>query len=637
MKHAGGDSLYDYWEYHYRHDAADTSTVGYRFVLRDGGAEFRPSTSWPMVLDPARMIRVPEWAKNAVWYQIMVDRFRDGDPNNNPEFTKGTERSEVTHPWRSDWYVEQPWEREGGQTFWRWSMYNRLYGGDFRGLMDKLDYLKELGVTAIYLNPVFEATNSHKYNARSYMHADDGYGVPGEFARAVAIEDPLDPSTWIFNKSDELLLELIREIKKRDMRIIFDGVFNHLGSDAIFFQDVRERGPESPYADWFDIVSWEPFQYTGWAGFDGLPQFRKDAEHGLASESLRRHIYDVTRRWMDPNGDGDPSDGIDGWRLDVPMDVPKPFWVEWRKVVKNINPEAYIVGEIWDPAEDWLDGTTFDAVMNYQFAQIAFRFFGNVERKTTATEFDRELARLRTRYPRAHTEVLQNLFDSHDTDRWVSRLANPDLPYDGGNRKQDSGPDFFDKRPEARHYQRLRLMAIFQTFYLGSPMIWYGTEVGMFGADDPHCRMPMWWEDMMPFDNPEYRMEPGLFSFFSSLYQLRNSHRVLRTGDYATLLADDLADAFAYIRWDSTEREAFIVIVNNSEGSQQVHIPAPDPEILPAGFRSVTVALESAPVRGMHRHQGLVLTPSADPRAPLVVSLPALSGGVLRIARRATD
>src|SRR5690606_9197108 len=147
------------------------------------------------------------------------------------------------------------------------------------------------------------------------------------------------------------------------------------------------------------------------------------------------------------------------------------------------------------------------------------------------------LARLRLRYPRNSTYVLQNLFDSHDTDRWVSRIANPDLPYDGGNRIQDSGPDYMDKRPDPVHYVRLRLMAIFQSTYVGAPMIWYGTEVGMYGADDPRTRMPMWWEDLMPYESPDYIIMPDLRDHFRSLFHLRANTELLRTGDFTTALA----------------------------------------------------------------------------------------------------
>lgn len=607
MTLAAGDEIYDYFErtvsvHEVEADFGGAGGIVYSFTAFDGDARAEHDASYSLTIPDESPFHTPAWARSAVWYQIMVDRFRDGDPTNNPEHLVGssTRRSTVTHPWTSDWYTEQPWENDGkGKTFWEWSMYERLYGGDFQGVIDKLDYLHGLGVTAIYLNPVFEGTSAHKYNARSYLFADDGYGVAGEFDRANDPDlglDRLDPATWFFNGSDEKLLELIRECHKRDMKIILDGVFNHLGDDAVTFLDVRENGRDSRYADWYDVTSWEPFEYVGWAGFGGLPSFAKDPEKGLASDALTQHILDVTTRWMDPNGDGDPSDGIDGWRLDVPFDVPMPFWRLWREHVKSINPEAYLVGEVWDPAESWLQGDTFDAVMNYQFSQAAIRFFANRERKTTATQFDRELSRLRIRYPRSATYVLQNLFDSHDTDRWVSQLANPDRDYDANNRLQDpGGENYMDERPAEEHYQRLALMAIFQATYVGAPMIWYGTEVGMFGADDPMCRMPMWWDDLGPYENPEYVIRRDLREHFRTLFHLRRDLRVLTEGEFMTLVADDAKDCFVYLRYaparDGGTGDAgghwgppVLVALNNSGEHQRIVVERPAGDALPSGF-----------------------------------------------------
>ncbi len=573
------DTLYEFYEYHLdlAHVQSDDAfrAVAYRFRLLDGPERETWGERRPLILNEEERYSAPQWARDAIWYQIMIDRFRDGDPTNNPEYTTGTGRSEVTHPWTSPWYEEQPWEREDGATFWEWSMYDRLYGGDFQGVIDKLDYLEDLGVNAIYFNPVFEATTAHKYNAKSFIHADDGYGVPGEFARSVEREDMLNPETWEFNESDEKFLELVREIHARDMRVIIDGVWNHLGDNSAPFLDVQENLQDSAFADWFDIVSWEPFEYRGWAGFGGLPAFRKDAEKGLASESLREHIFAVTRRWMDPHGDGSLTDGIDGWRLDVPMEIPMPFWDEWAAYVREINPDAYIVGEVWDPAEEWLDGHRFDAVMNYQFAMAAFRFFGNVQKKTTTSEFDNELARLRIRYPRESTYVLQNLYDSHDTDRWVSRLANPDLEYDTQNRIQDTGPDFFDERPDPEYYRRMKLMALFQATYIGAPMIWYGTEVGMYGADDPRNRMPMWWEDMMPYEKEEYWIDEDVFGEFQALFALRSDEALLRQGEYRTILTEDEQDVFGFKRYAHDSDEGLIVLLNNSREPQEVTLGLP--------------------------------------------------------------
>ncbi|MEM7518848.1 MAG: alpha-amylase family glycosyl hydrolase, partial [Planctomycetota bacterium] len=143
---------------------------------------------------------------------------------------------------------------------------------------------------------------------------------------------------------------ILAECKARGIRVVLDGVFNHVGVRHPAFVDVRESGEDSRFADWFEILSFEPFRYAGWAGFGELPVFAKNAD-GLASAEVEQHVFDVTRRWMDPDGDGDPSDGIDGWRLDVPMEIAMPFWERWRVVVKSANPDAYITGEVWDRAD----------------------------------------------------------------------------------------------------------------------------------------------------------------------------------------------------------------------------------------------------------------------------------------------
>jgi glycosidase len=604
MRPAGSDALFDYFEthvdlasYNQPEDAGGRPGV-YSFTLGDGTSHTQLLKSWPLVLDTKSMMHTPEWAANAIWYQVMIDRFRDGDPTNNPEYLTScsTQRNRHTNPWTSNYYTVQPWEHE--RPFYGDQVYRRLYGGDFSGLIDKLDYIKSLGANAIYCCPVFESVSSHKYNARDYAFADDGYGKAGEFDRIIKEINLADPKTWKLNESDKLAVKLIAETHQRGMHIIFDAVFNHLGDDAISFADVQKRLQQSPYAGWYDVTSWSPFKYVGWAGFSGLPQFRKDPAKGFADDTLIQHLYACTRKWMDPNGDGDPGDGIDGWRLDVPNEIPAPFWVGWRNLVKSINPKAYITGEIWDPADEWLKGDTFDAVMNYQFAKIAFRFFGNHQHAITATEFDQELARLRNRYPHAATYVMQNLYDSHDTDRWVSRLNNPDLDYDGQNRiQQEDGKNYNDKRPPAECYQRLKLMAVFQSTYVGAPMIWYGTEVGMYGADDPQNRMPMWWEDKMPYENPDYRIEPELPETFKQLFATRNSHQVLRTGDFLTLIAADGSNCYAYLRHSRALDHAMVTVLNNSMEVQTIDIPAPEPRILPAGFTNSKIIYGEAPTK----------------------------------------
>lgn len=585
MKRIASDAQFDYWETTLTVDPAKDAPLKYAIKVVDGAATEKLG---PFQVDLRQWRRrsVPDWAKDAIWYQIVIDRFRDGDPGNNPENTLGSNRMGITWPWKSDFFAipgrkemltdpgmfSYDSDKDNYPDIWQ-----RLYGGDFQGVIDKLDYLQSLGVNAIYFNPIFESPSHHKYNGKTYQFADDGYGVPGEFAKSMKTNNVFDTATWKNNKSDEKFFELLREAKKRRMRVIIDGVFNHLGDSSPYFLDVKKNGKASPYADWWDVISWEPFKARGWAGTDELPQFRKDDKHGIASDSARKFIMDCTTKWMDPNGDGDPSDGIDGWRLDVPMDVPMPFWDEWCAHVRAINPNAYIVGEVWSPAEEWIDGKKFDAVMNYQFRVAALRFFGNVEKRAKASEFDNDLARLRVRYPVANTMVMQNLLDSHDTDRIASRLFNPDLTndrlYDGQNRVQEPGSGYKFTRPTEETYQRLKLLALFQATYIGAPMIYYGTEVGMYAADDPMCRNAMWWKDMMPYDNPDYRIDDSLLAEFQELFKLRTREEALRHGEFETLATLDDKQVFAFRRFVAGENRSLVVIINNSNETQTTEVP----------------------------------------------------------------
>jgi cyclomaltodextrinase / maltogenic alpha-amylase / neopullulanase len=326
------------------------------------------------------------WFADAVWYQIFPERFRNGDPANDPTPASlaGTwpyfvPKGWQVVPWTSDWYQLQPWEQDGKGFYVHAQL--RRYGGDLQGILDELDYLKALGVNALYLNPIFESASLHKYGATMYHHVDKHFGPdPQGDLKLFAAEDPADPAAWKWTAADRLFLQLIKEAHRRDLRIIIDGVFNHVGIPFWALQRAKKEGPDSRFAKWFQITRWDDpatpsdeFTYKGWYGIKDLPELARD-ERTLNPE-VREHIHSVVRRWMDPNQDGDPSDGIDGWRLDVAAEVPMPFWEEFRGWVKDINPNAYITGEIWwddfnkftfRNAKPWLDNA-FDGVMNYRF------------------------------------------------------------------------------------------------------------------------------------------------------------------------------------------------------------------------------------------------------------------------------
>lgn len=523
----------------------------------------------------------PEWARDVVWYQIFPERFRNGDVRNDP----GDAEYETLVPWRGDWWAVQPGEVTGQENFYQGhgNVWRRRYGGDVQGLRAKLGYLRELGVTALYLNPVFEASSMHKYDATDFRHIDDNFGVKGSWPVEGETDDPV---TWRWSESDLVFLDFMAEAKRQGFRVVIDGVFNHVGRAHYAFEDVLKNGKRSAYAGWFEITDWgdpknwghEPamevhgkeggIQWKAWDGVNGhLPVFARDEELGLA-EGPRAHMLAITRRWMAP--DGDVHRGIDGWRLDVANEVPMAFWRDWRKLVKGINPDAFIAGEIWNDASPWLEGDQFDAVMNYRFADAAVDFFVNESTAISATEFGRRLLDLWLAYPAAVSFVQMNLFDSHDTDRLASMFMNPDRPYDGLNRLQDTGPDYDRGSPTDEDYQRMIQAVVCQMTYVGAPMIYYGNEVGMFSPDDPSNRMPMWWADLMPYEDAAAVIREDVFAAHQRLIAIRSLLRPLRRGTMRIQHADDEAGVLVYERAYRGDR--VVVAINRSGQTRRVRV-----------------------------------------------------------------
>ncbi len=546
-------------------------------------------------------VRVPEWAKRAVWYQIFPERFRNGDPANDPTPLElvGSWPHEVSKEWKpsnwtADWYQLQPWEND--ERGFYVDVQRRRYGGDLQGVIEKLDYLKELGITAIYFNPLFESPSLHKYDATMYHHIDNNFGPDPEGDRkSWATEDPADPGSWQWSSADQLFLKLIREAHARDIKVVVDGVFNHTGLTFWAFQDVKTNQQRSRFKDWFIIKQWDDpqtsvneFDYQGWYGVKELPELRED-EYGIVP-GPREHIHAVVQRWMDPNGDGKHDDGIDGWRLDVADMVSLDFWREFRQWVRALNPEAYLVGEVWWEdwqngkmynAAPWLQGDAIDAVMNYRWARESVRYFAGKGSKISASDFVRRLQLLLGDYSSDNNYVLMNLYDSHDTDRLGSRIVNADLNYDQGvglneNRSYDV------RKPREGEVQIQKLMALFQMTYVGAPMIYYGTEAGMWGADDPDCRKPMLWNDLRyqnesshPFGQkrPADRnvFDEDMFRWYAQLIRIRNTHSELQTGSFAPLLVDDVNDLLAYER--RLQGDWTVIVFNNSFNQKQAQIP----------------------------------------------------------------
>jgi len=564
-------------------------------------------TPTPPILD-GNMERndwTPRWAMDAVWYQIFPDRFRNGDPHNDPtlESIRGAWPHDLRppwqiHPWTSDWYQLQPYEQANGRDFW-FNVQRRRYGGDLAGIMEKIPYLQELGINALYLNPVFMAPSSHKYDGATYHHIDPYFGPdPAGDLRLIAGEAPDNPATWQWTAADRMMLELIKTLHHQGIRIIFDGVFNHMGLNSWAFRDVVKNQQQSAYRDWFDILSWDDpvkkskFRYQGWFGVKELPELRED-ENGIVA-GPRRYIFDCTRRWMDPDGDGDPTDGIDGWRLDVAFCISHPFWKSWRTLVKSINPEAYLTAEVIDPIEvlqPYLQGDEFDAVMNYNFAFACSEFFIDRKKRIDVIRFDEKLRALRQGFDPCVALVMQNLFDSHDSNRLASHIVNADLcPYRQWGmyhqKSQASNPKYDTRKPNEAERAVQKLMAIFQMTYVGAPMIYYGDEAGMWGANDPCCRKPMMWfdleyesESVLPSGQPRPRVDTvefdrELYDHYRRLITIRRQQPALRTGTFRSCLLDSAKEVMLFER--ELDGMRVWVCLNNSGSDQTVEWDGPD-------------------------------------------------------------
>jgi glycosidase len=550
----------------------------------------------------------PGWAANAIWYQIFPERFRNGDSSNDPvpASLEGTWPYYVPEgwgvmPWTADWYALQPWERADGKGFYVHAQLRR-YGGDLQGIIDSLDYLKRLGVNALYLNPVFESASLHKYGATLFHHVDKHFGPdPAGDLKLFGQENPADPTTWHWSAADRLFLKLVAEAHSRQMRIIIDGVFNHVGIPFWAFQRAWNEGPSSPFAKWFHIRRWDDpvtpqdkFDYQGWAGVKDLPEFAKD-EHG-PSPNVKSHLRAVVRRWMDPNGDGDPADGIDGWRLDVAAELSLAFWKEFHGWVQAINPQAYLTGEIWwedydkltfRNARPWLD-QGFDGVMNYRFGDAVFQFF-NQPKAISASEFTRLTSSIHEDYGYGRALVLQNLYGSHDTSRVGSAVVNPRYRQDHGANVAENR-DYQIRKPRGEEKRRWKQMVMFQFLAPGAPYIYYGDEVGMWGADDPDCRKPMVWSDLgyqpersHPFDLPRptdsVAVDRDLFRFYQECAKLRRRHTALRLGDFEWTHIENRSRVVAFRR--STVSEEVIAIFNADE--HEAKLPVRDLQLTRTG------------------------------------------------------
>lgn len=587
---------------------------------------------------------VPGWAVDAVFYQIFPERFCNGDPDNDPtreslEFADSVPDGWAPTPWTSDWYARAEWERTSGPSFFDNGVFNRRYGGDLQGVIDKLDYLADLGVNTLYFNPVFYARSLHKYDASSMHHIDPHFGPDPAGDLELMAAESSDPETWNWTAADKLFLQLLSEAHARGMRVIIDGVFNHTGRDFFAFAHLREHQQDSPYRDWYIVQHFDnpdtphnEFRYKGWWGVETLPEFA-DANHGAdLHPGPKAYILDITRRWMDPDGDGDPADGIDGWRLDVANEVPPKFWQDWHAVVREVNPEAYTVAEIWDNAAGFLAECGFSATMNYH--AFAFPVKGYlIDGRLTPHDFGRELQLRRGEFPPAQRFVLQNLMDSHDTDRLASMIVNRPTaePYAKTDRfDYDEGvtPRYHDdyqvRAPNDKERALQRLVVLMQMTYVGPPMIYYGDEAGMWGGDDPCDRKPMVWPELT-YD-PEASDPLGrervadpvafdrqLHDFYQAAIKLRRESAVLRRGSFQVATVDDRAKFFSFLRTDGGAHA--VIGLNRGDRAYAWELPEPpgSPWALALGTSPGAIQMvEGAKTVMLAPRSGVVLTSESE-------------------------
>ncbi len=560
----------------------------------------------------------PQWAREAIWYQIMVERFRNGNPAINPTRTTCDnalidplpEDWKIT-PWSHNWYEQEAWAKKTGLDFYR-TIQMRRYGGDLDGVMEKIPYLVELGITAIYFNPLNDAPSLHKYDARHYHHIDVTFGDDPEGDMLMIQQEQHDnPDTWQWTSADHKFLKLVRILNENNIRVILDFSWNHTGKNFWAFKDLEKKLDMSPYKDWYHAeVQYnlkskkKSLNYQGWVGISSLPELRKvhtqDKKPGFGyegniHEAVKKHIFDVVRRWIDPLGNGDFSAGIDGMRLDVAEHVPLGFWRDFRKYVRSLNPDFYLVGECWweewpdklmDPLP-WVQGDMFDAVMHYQWFKIARSYFAKPTEKISLSVFKDQIYTLFSQYPPATRQAMMNLAASHDSPRLLSTFFNHNKYKHHCKPQEDK--HYRTDTPGEYTYHRVKIFLLHQFTFIGAPHIWNGDEMGMLGADDPDNRKPLTWPDIAfeeetqsDFSVYKYAFTPmfdkDMFEYYKSLIQLRKSDNVFV---YGNVEMQDVSVNNTILAYSRTTADSNVwVIINNHPEYNEAFLPIKDGAVI---------------------------------------------------------
>ena len=469
--------------------------------------------------------KVPEWAPDVVYYYIFPDRFRNGNPANDPQpgVAKHHDHTVELHQnWNDKPYV--PGSGDGSDAHFN----NDFFGGDLEGIIQKLDYIKDLGANTIYMTPVFKAASNHKYDTADYKQIDRGFGTNADFSRLTA------------------------EAAKRGVRVITDTSLNHTGNDSVYFNRFGNHdsmgafqggkiNKQSPYADWYtlDASQADPAkQYKGWTDVADLPELNK------ASKAWRDFAFgakdSVMKTWLDR--------GAAGWRMDVVPWVQDDFWREWRGAIKTHKPDALTVAETWFDASKYFLGDMFDSTMNYIFRNTVLDYAAGGK----ARSLYHNIEHMREAYPPQTFYALMNLLSSHDQARALHQFG--------------WHADTTDARTIAEARQRLKLAALFQMTFPGAPTIYYGDEVGVTGGDDPYNRATYPWADQGG------KPDADMLATFKQLTGLRNQHAVLRRG---TIDAPLHLDDHSIVLLRQLGNSVAITATNNSTSAQTVTLQLP--------------------------------------------------------------
>ncbi len=414
-----------------------------------------------------------KWLQESIVYQIFPDRFCNGDSSINPNNIK-------------------PWE-------YPYIDHETKFGGNIQGIINKLNYLQDLGINLIYLTPIFKSTSNHKYNTQDYFTIDPQFG------------------------SNELVKELVNKCHAKNIKIIFDAVFNHSGDDFFAFQDVLEFQEKSSYKDWYFInefpLSIEKINYyTFGSGHKNMPKLNTN------NPEVTKYLLDVGKFWVEQYG-------IDGWRLDVCDEISHSFWRKFKEAIKMVNNDAIIIGEIMHEANNFLKGDQLDSIMNYPIKFACVDFFA--KRLINAKEFLSILATNRMLYMNSINKQLLNLIGSHDTSRFLTECHD--------------------------NIEKMKLAIVFQFTYIGVPYIYYGDEIGINGGNDPQNRKCMIWDIN--------RQNNNLLNFYKKMIKLRKEYSAFIYGSFKELYSEN--NILSYSREYNNEK--YIIIINNNDSTKSIH------------------------------------------------------------------